>query len=363
MLMPSVDQPHAVPRDMAECRAILKEGSRSFFAASHLLPVTVRDPVAALYAFCRVTDDAVDLETAGRNTLTHLHRRLDAIYAGRPQPFSSDRAMADVVCQFALPQTIPSALLDGFSWDADGRRYETLADVEAYAARVAGTVGVMMAIVMGEPDKAALSRACDLGVAMQLTNIARDVGEDGRNGRLYLPRTWLREAGVDPDDWLGAPDFSPAIGAVTKRLLERAAILYRRGQAGTTALPGNCRAAIRAAGLIYAEIGAVIARNGFDSVSQRAVVPGRRKLQLLAVAATPRRGAIENLAGETVASARFLVDAVEPEGWAVPDDAPWWAVHRRWARMLEIMEAGVQRQQAMIGQASGSGTRGDLANG
>ncbi len=104
------------------------------------------------------------------------------------------------------------ALLEGFAWDAAGRRYDTLDDLLDYAARVAGAVGAMMAVLMGVRDPALLARACDLGVAMQLTNIARDVGEDARAGRLYLPLAWLREAGIDPDAFLADPALQSRFG-------------------------------------------------------------------------------------------------------------------------------------------------------
>ena len=131
-----------------------------------------------------------------------------------PGRIDADRALAHVVHRLAIPRLLLDALLEGFLWDANGRRYETLEEVHDYAARVAGTVGAMMALVMGAHTQRALARACELGVAMQLTNIARDVGEDARNGRLYLPRAWLREAGIDPDAWLRAPRFDAAIAGV-----------------------------------------------------------------------------------------------------------------------------------------------------
>jgi 15-cis-phytoene synthase len=101
-----------------------------------------------------------------------------------------------------LPRELPAALLEGFAWDAAGRYYETIDELHDYCARVAGSVGAMMALIMGVKNKQVLARACELGNAMQLTNIARDVGEDARNGRLYLPRSWMREAGIDPQAWL-----------------------------------------------------------------------------------------------------------------------------------------------------------------
>jgi phytoene synthase len=173
------------------------------------------------------------------------------------------------------------ALLEGFLWDAEGRSYETLADVEAYAARVAGTVGAMMALVMDTTTPQALARACELGVAMQFSNIARDVGEDARNGRLYLPRCWMREAGLDPETWLANPVFDSRIATVVDRLLAAADTLYQRAEQGIAALPRDCRPAIRAARLVYAEIGAQLRRDGLDSIHHRTVVSGRRKLALM----------------------------------------------------------------------------------
>jgi phytoene synthase len=139
---------------------------------------------------------------------------------------------------------------------------------------------------MGVRDEAALARACDLGVAMQLTNIARDVGEDARNGRLYLPRAWLREAGIDPQAWLQAPYFDAAVAGIVQRMLDAADALYRRAEHGIAGLPRDCRPAIHAARLVYAEIGRQLERCGLDSVHHRAVVCGRRKLALIARATT-----------------------------------------------------------------------------
>jgi hypothetical protein len=184
----------------------------------------------------------------------------------------ADRALACVVHQAGLPRILLDALLEGFAWDAEGRRYETLEDLHDYAARVAGTVGAMMSMVMDTRSPSALARACELGLAMQLTNIARDVGEDARAGRLYLPLQWLREAGIDPDAWLQQPEFSPAIAKVVQRLLHAADTLYRRAERGVAELPRDCRPAIQAARLVYAEIGREIEAAGFDSVNRRAVV-------------------------------------------------------------------------------------------
>ncbi len=272
------------PIDLAACEALMRGGSKSFFAASGLLPQRIRIPAIALYAFCRMADDAIDENVDDPDALSKLQRRLDAIYTGTPGAQVEDRALAMVAHRYALPRALPDALLDGFAWDAAGRSYETLEDLHDYCARVAGSVGAMMAMVMGVKSPQALARACELGNAMQLTNIARDVGEDARRGRLYLPRRWMREAGEDPDKWLERPVFNEAIAQVTGRLLLEADRLYRRGSTGIAHLPRDCRGAILAAATIYADIGRVVSENDMDSVNQRAVVSSARKLTLLCLA-------------------------------------------------------------------------------
>jgi 15-cis-phytoene synthase len=278
--------PDEVLSDQAACRRLMRGGSKSFFAASLLLPARVRAPATALYAFCRRADDEIDLSGNPRAAMVWLRARLDDIYAGRPQEIDCDRALAAIVPRFGIPRPLLDALLEGFLWDAEGRRYETLAELEDYGARVAGAVGAMMALVMDCTDPQALARACELGVAMQLTNIARDVGEDARNGRLYLPRAWLREAGLEPDAWLAAPRFDARLAQVVESLLAAADALYRRAEHGIAALPRDCRPAIRAARLVYAEIGQQLRRDGLDSISRRTVVPRSRKLALMARASS-----------------------------------------------------------------------------
>jgi len=207
----------------------------------------LHDRTAALYAFCRVSDDAVDLGTDVRKELARLHERLDRIYAGKPEQDPVDRAFCRLVQEIAIPQTIPAALLDGFAWDAERRQYPTQADLEAYCARVPSTVGVMMTLVFG----------------------AR----------------------------------SPV-------LLARADRFYRRADGGMSLCPRDCRLGVRSARPIHAEIGHVVARNGCDSVSTRAYTSKERKLLLLlrALPVLPWSG---QATSEPAAPAvKFLVDAV-----------------------------------------------------
>lgn len=295
--------------DVRDCRRIIRDGSKSFYFASLVLPGDVRDAALALYSFCRLSDDLVDGAAATRHTLTQLRSRLDAAYAKKPRAHIADRALADVVARYDIPQDVLLSMIEGFEWDLVGKRYETLSDVLDYSARVAGTVGVMMTLIMNRASARTLARASDLGVAMQLTNIARDVGEDARNGRLYLPRDWMAEEGLDADAFLARPQFTPALGRVVERLLNEADEIYERSLTGLTDLPLSCRPGIRAAGLVYAEIGAAVRQNGFDSVSQRAHTTKQKKVVLLirALAGSVRSPACDDAAA--LAETQYLVES------------------------------------------------------
>ncbi len=297
--------------DLRHCAALLRAGSKSFARAARLLPARVRQPATAFYAFCRVADDAIDESDAPARALVGLHRRVDSIYGGQPEDDPVDRALAWVIERAAIPRPLVDALLEGFAWDLEGCRYERREDTLAYAARVASAVGVIMTLIMGVRERETLARACELGAAMQLTNIARDLGEDARRGRLYLPAQWLRDEGVDPAAFLRAPTPEPGVRRATARLLDEAAGLYARAQSGIGALPRDCRSAIQAALLIYRDIGRVIARRGYDSVTTRARTTALRKSWLIVrarVAAT-RRDA-EGWRAPPLPELAFLVDAV-----------------------------------------------------
>lgn len=265
----------ATPADMALCRQMIRQGSKSFHLASLLLPSRYREQARCLYGFCRMADDLVDNAKAPQHAVEELAKRLDLIYAGQPDNAPTDRAFADVVHRFGIPRTVPEALIEGFVWDAEGRQYQTHSDVTAYAVRVAGTVGVMMSLIMNVREDDALARAIDLGVAMQFSNIARDVVEDAQNGRVYLPDMWLTEAGVTRNDVLQ----NPACAApVATRLVAEAEILYEHAKSGIAQLPTSCRASINAARLLYREIGLAAAKLKH---AERAVVALPHKISLL----------------------------------------------------------------------------------
>ena len=266
------------PADLEHCREAIRTGSRSFLAASKLLPSDIRDPALALYAFCRLADDAVDEVEDKAPAVLRLRDRLERAYAGRPFDAPADRAFTAMIEEFEMPRALPEALLEGLAWDGMEQRYQTLSDVRSYSARVASAVGAMMCVLMRVRDPDALARACDLGVAMQLTNIARDVGEDARARRIYLPLDWLDEAQIDVEAFFANPTPTPEVRRMVKKLLAEAHRLYIRSEPGIAKLPVKARVGIFAARNIYDGIGREIRRAKFDSITKRAHTSGRQKI-------------------------------------------------------------------------------------
>ena len=333
--------------DMSECRRLLSHGSKSFYIASHFLPRALRESASGLYAFCRIADDLVDLGDDPRQALVSLHQRLDLIYDARPENHPIDRVLSQIVIDHKLPRGLLDALLEGFQWDTDGRDYHTLAEVCDYGARVAGTVGVMMAILMGVKDHATLARAADLGVAMQLTNICRDVGEDARAGRLYLPRDLMRAAGIDPDAFLCNPTPGAQLTHVLKQVLAEAERRYELADEGIRQLPRSCRPGILAARRLYAEIGHTVVHNNYDSISQRAVVSRARKGQILLGLMRGPAAAPELMLAPCAPENQFLLDAIpHTEEWQHPNQPRDFSAKAEW--MLELFMVMKQRDEMAI---------------
>lgn len=312
-----------------------------------MLPRRIREPARELYAFCRLADDAVDGGDDAGAAVAMLHARLDALYAGRPDP--ADARFAEVVERHAIPRALPDALIEGFAWDAQGRRYDTLHALHAYAARVAGSVGAMMSLVMGAASREALARACDLGIAMQLSNVARDVGEDARRGRLYLPLDWMHAEGLDPGDFLRNPCHTPALARVVMRLLDDASRLYASARGGIAHLPADCRPGIGVASRLYEEIGREVARRGGNAIASRAVVSPTRKSW--AAAGSLASVAIVRRSSGLAASpaARFLVDA------AARDALPQRSSARFAARLAWTLDLFMELERREESRRAGSG--------
>lgn len=238
-------------------------------------------------------------------------------------------AMRELVRRCRIPRAYLDEFLEGMRMDASGVAYETFDDLLRYCHRVAGTVGLMMCHVMGVRSRRALVHAAHLGIAMQLTNVARDVGEDWGRGRLYLPRRMLRRAGARGDLRANPGQAFPAqwvaaTRAVTRELLDRAEAYYRSGDAGLVFLPLRGCLAVRAARLIYSRIGARIRANGCDPLRPRAFVPARSKLALVARAAVEAGlRVMASLLGARARVGPAPSESMEREGDALPGlDAP-----------------------------------------
>ncbi|MEM9175440.1 MAG: phytoene/squalene synthase family protein [Myxococcota bacterium] len=277
----------------AACREILATHSKSFDWAARLLPRTQRDEIAALYAWCRLCDDAIDLTERDRHEaeLARLRKELASVYAGEPQHEPVLSCFAQVVARRGVPIEYPTALLDGMEMDARAACYETLDDLLVYCWRVAGSVGLMLCHVLGISEASASRNAAHLGIAMQLTNIARDVAEDWQRGRVYLP---LASLGPELRAWIEAnrseapapfpANHGPDLARATRSLLQSAESYYASADVGLAALEPRAALAIRAARLIYAEIGRVLEARKCDVLPGRVAVKRRRKASLTAKA-------------------------------------------------------------------------------
>jgi len=256
--------------------AVLKSNGRSFYFASHLLRPQQRDRAARLYAFCRLVDDLADESSDPQQA----HVSLDGLKKSLHSPQSDDRQAQDIQALMqstAMPLEPMQALIEGVQSDLCHRHIQDETELLRYAYQVAGTVGVMMCQVLDVSTQRAWPFAIDLGIAMQLTNIARDVGEDARMGRIYLPKNWL--GGLTAEE-IQAPTSAQAqtLREATKRLLALAQTYYQSGLQGLCFLPRPARYAILVAAKVYGEIGDYVARSGYRSWQQRAIVPSHRKI-------------------------------------------------------------------------------------
>lgn len=268
-------------------RRSIATGSRSFAVAARLLDPDTRDSAHHFYAWCRHCDDVVDGQVAGRgrvaaalgprDRLAQLEVQTRAALAGHASEEPAFAALARLAARHDLPDYVPLDILRGFRMDVEGKVYHTLEDLFTYCYGVAGAVGIGMGIIMGVPrdDRATLDRACDLGLAFQLTNIARDVMEDARVGRVYLPDELFGRR-VTPADVLD-PANHRAVVAATHAVLELAERYYASARIGIAALPWRSAWAIATALQVYREIGKRVRRAG-DPWAERQSVPHWRKL-------------------------------------------------------------------------------------
>eukprot|EP01087_Luapelamoeba_hula_P002335 TRINITY_DN12016_c0_g1_i1.p1 TRINITY_DN12016_c0_g1~~TRINITY_DN12016_c0_g1_i1.p1 ORF type:complete len:376 (+),score=54.92 TRINITY_DN12016_c0_g1_i1:221-1348(+) len=301
---------------------VIKNASKSFYFSSLLLPHDVRMDIIDLYAFLRYCDDVVDETHSAhpqkRSFLEQLGR-----YGSHPalQQHTVGTTTPDVGSEFQISSQILSTydqlaqkhhfsneilslFVEGMVWDVSNKLYETEDELVQYCIRVASIVGFYCCAIMGVTEELTLRYACCLGIAMQLTNIARDVGEDMSRGRVYLPLSWLSadlqqhirtynsafvqhiQSGKDEStiDGLSPQDLTPlqrrSIEEAVKKLLALADCYYEAAEKGIAYLPFNCQLAVRTASKVYNEIGVEVTKKDYNSMDSRAHVTLSRKIVL-----------------------------------------------------------------------------------
>ena len=299
-------------------RDSIQRGSTSFAAAARLFDPRIREDAYMLYAWCRHCDDEIDGQVMGHGAvgldpvlagrkLAELEDKTRGALAGEPTDDTAFAAFQRVAQRHGIPAQHPLDLLQGFRMDVEGRTYRTFQDTLLYAYHVAGVVGVMMAQVMGVRDIATLRRASDLGLALQLTNIARDVIEDAKGGRVYLPADWLGAVAENPKA-VSDPANRAVVFAATERLLAEAEPYYASARWGLKALGFRSAWAVAAAHGVYRQIGLRVRAMGPAGMDRRASTSAVTKLALV-------------LRGGLIAARAASLDNWGPE----PDRQALWA--------------------------------------
>lgn len=267
----------------SETSGYFSTNSKSFSFAARLFPSEVSKDVTAVYAFCRFTDDLVD-DRHGvpvaeiKADLAEWLRLARQAHAGNPTGLALLDGPMATARRLGIPFNYADDLVRGVGMDIEPRTYGTLEQLEVYTHRVAGVVGQWLTELFGVRDPDVLASAAQLGNAMQLTNILRDVGEDFRMGRIYLPLAYLDAHGVSRE-WLddaasGRTLITTAYAELLERVMEIADRRYSVALAAVPALPSYAQRAVVVAAQIYRAIQAQIRRNGYDNLTRRAVVSG-----------------------------------------------------------------------------------------
>ncbi len=279
-------------RAYAHCQSVTRDHAKSFYFCARFLPRAKRRAIYAVYALCRHVDDLVDgagdrPERDTRSLLEDWRVRLrDAKTGDHPALV----AWCDASRTFGIDASHAEELMEGVLMDLSIRRYETYEDLRLYCYRVASVVGLMTSRIFGYSDERALAHAAELGEAMQLTNICRDVGEDARLGRIYIPLDELDRFGVSEAAIVEGRVDRPFV-ELMRFQIERARRAYRTAEPGIDMLDPECRFTVRLSSRVYEQILDRIELNGYDVLTRRAFVPLHRKLATVPavwLAALPR---------------------------------------------------------------------------
>ena len=263
-------------------RESLARNARTFSLAARFLPPAVRDDAALVYAFCREVDDTADEATDAHAAAAALERLRSEVTGDAPaRPLVAELRAA--AARLELPLHAATELIDGVAGDLRPVRVADDAELLRYCYRVASTVGLMMCAVLGVRCREAHPHAVDLGIAMQLTNICRDVAEDAERGRVYLPAERLRAAGIDPEEVVRGEADPERLAIVVRSVLAHADRYYRSADGGMRDIPWRFRPAILVASRTYRAIGVKL-RGRAPGTAGRAVVPWPEKLAWSATA-------------------------------------------------------------------------------
>ncbi len=266
----------------AVTKEIMQVGSKSFSLAATLFTRELRVGARMLYAWCRYCDDRVDIAAdpeAKRERVEEIFRQTESALNGEVQNETIFQAFQLVAHKYNIPSVYALDLIRGMEMDIEDRAYENFSDLELYCYHVAGVVGLMMVYIMGISHEKALSNAVDLGIAMQLTNISRDVLDDAELGRCYLPQVWLDEEGIKRSE-IANPENRGKVAKVVCRLLDRTEYFYRSGKQGLKFLPFRAAVAVAVAANVYREISCLVLLRGANAWDRRAVVSKPKKLWL-----------------------------------------------------------------------------------
>ncbi|NTV92520.1 MAG: phytoene/squalene synthase family protein [Chlorobiaceae bacterium] len=276
----NAESPATLQNSYNYCRQISKHHAKTFYLASLFLPKKQQNPIFAMYALLRTVDDLVDLAedklTNGQITRDEINRlleewkiRLRNCYAGQPGSDPIMTAWYDTIQHYSIPLELPLDLIDGVAMDIEFKPFETFDDLYVYCYKVASVVGLMTSEIFGYTNKDALQHAIELGIAMQLTNILRDIGEDIDRGRIYLPREDLRRFSYTEKEFM-QKKMNGNFLELMKFQINRARQYYRYSEKGIPMLEKNSRFAVMISSLNYSNILNAIEENNYDVFSQRA---------------------------------------------------------------------------------------------
>ncbi len=273
------------------CRQIARHHAKTFYLATLFLPKRQQNPIFAMYALLRTVDDLVDLAedklTNGQLSREEINRsiddwkaRLGECYAGEHRNDPILMAWHDTLRHYAIPIELPLDLIDGVAMDIDFTPFETFDELYVYCYKVASVVGLMTAEIFGYSDRSALRHAIDLGIAMQLTNILRDIGEDVDRGRIYLPLEDLRRFGYSRESFM-LKAMNGNFVELMKFQIERARRYYDSADKGIPMLQKESRLAVTISSRNYSDILKAVEQNGYDVFTRRAYRSLYQKLSTL----------------------------------------------------------------------------------